>query len=57
MEVSDQKTPRPLDRENKLWFAFIRRLDGPQWTSVGATAGVDVLEKRRISYPYRDSNP
>jgi len=24
---------------------------------VGLSAGLDVLEKRKISYPYRDSNP
>ena len=47
MEVSDQKKPRPLDPENKLWLAFIRRLDEPQWGLVGATAGVDFWRKEK----------
>jgi hypothetical protein len=44
-------TPLPLyPRGNSRRYALYRRLSGPKF-------GLDVMEKRKISFLYRESNP
>jgi len=43
-------TPLPLYPGKYPWYSSNRRLMDPR-------SGLDVLGKRKISYPYRDSNP
>jgi hypothetical protein len=43
-------TPRPLYPGKDPWYSSNRRLMDPR-------SGLDVLRKRKISCPYRDSNP